>query len=183
MKLIIIFAFAACTCVASEQDLKLRLSGPSTKFKTSSGETISLNSAKLFYKDENGDIGPAAEDYLVMTFGNKYPQIVDMLPGPVSSISLTNTDVKGENRLLVYYFAGGNQYGVRLYEVKKESEIVPFKTQPISSNRRSVNVTKNRIVVENEEIGSEGNHFITTDTYVLTGGDCKLVPEGTGPPK
>jgi len=43
---------------------------------------------------------------------------------------------------------------------------------------RSIRLIGNAIVVKNQERNAEGIGFISTDTYKVIGGDCKLVSEG-----
>jgi len=176
MKFCILFVFAACTCLALGADFSIRPEGDAVTIHGTNGTTVTLRGAKLFFKDEDGTTGPAEEDYLVEVINNSYPRIVAMLDGRVSKIQLADVDGGKENELLVFYFAGGNQYGVRIYTVNG-IDVKPLKTQPVSSNMRSVQVKGNDIVVKNEEIGADGKRYTSTDTYKVADGDCKHVRE------
>jgi hypothetical protein len=173
MRYCIPFALLTFTGLAFAADFSIRPEGDTVTIHGSNGETAALRGAKLFFKDEEG-MAPTQEDYLVEVINNSYPRIVDMLEGRVSKIQLADVDKGKENELLVFYFAGGNQYGVRIYTIHG-IDIKPLKSQPVSSNMRSVRVKGNEIVVKNEEMGADGKRFVSIDTYTVAHGDCKHV--------
>lgn len=140
------------------------------------GDKATLRSAKLLFKDQDGTILPTQEDYVVELINNNYPRIVDMLDGRVFNIRLADVDENKGNELLVFYFAGGNQYGVRIYAING-IDIKPLKSQPVGSNMRSVEVKGNEIVVKNEEVDSKGKRYISIGIYNVAHGECKLVRE------
>src|SRR5437868_9224958 len=171
MKHCILFVFAAFTCVASETNFSIRLENKPEPLMlhTNNGGTVRLNGARLFYKDEDEDMTPTEDGYLVQVINNRYPIIVDTLKGPVASIRLADADeIKGDE-LLVFYCAGAHQYGVHIYTIDG-TEVTPFKTQPVSSNMHSVQIKGNEIVVKNEETDANGKWFISTDTYKVAQG-------------
>lgn len=176
MKYSIPFLFITSACLALGADFSIRPEGKGVTIHGLSGETVALTGGKLFYKNEEDITGPAEEDYLVEIINNKYPRIVDMLDGRITNIELADVDENKGNELLVFYFAGGNQYGVRIYTVNG-IDVKPLKSQPVSSNMRSVKVQGKDIVVKNEGIGADGKRFVSTDTYTVAKGDCKLVRE------
>jgi len=176
MKYYIPFVFAACTCLALGDDFSIRPEGDAVTIHGSNGATATLRGAKLFFKDADGTMVPAEEDYVVEIINNSYPRVVDMLDGRVSKMQLADVDENKGNELLVFYFAGGNQYGVRIYTVNG-IKVKPLKSQPVSSNMRSVQVNGGDIVVKNEQIDADGKRFISADTYKVAHGDCKLVRE------
>jgi hypothetical protein len=180
MKYCIPFVFVAFTCLALGADFSIRPEGKGVTIHSSSGSTAVLRAAKLFFEDKEGITSPAEEDYLVEVIGNDYPRIVDMLDGRISKTQLADVDGGKENELLVFYFAGGNQYGVRIYTIRG-IDVKPLKSQPVSSNMRSVQVKGNDIVVKNEEIGADGKRYTSTDTYKVADGDCKHVREENTP--
>jgi hypothetical protein len=173
IKCCIPFVFAASICLALGDDFSIRPEGDAVTIHGSNGDTATLRAAKLFYKGEEGTL-PTQEDYLVEIINNSYPRIVDVLEGRVSSIQLADMDENKGNELLVFYFAGGNQYGVCIYTIHG-IEVKPLKSQPVSSNMRSVQVKGNDVVVKNEEIGANGKRFVSIDTYSVTHGECKHV--------
>jgi hypothetical protein len=175
MKYLTLLAFASCTCLALGSDFSIRPEGDAVTILGLNGDTATLRAAKLFYKDGGGTL-PTQEDYLVEIVNNSYPRIVDMLDGRVSNIQLADVDENKGNELLVFYFAGGNQYGVRIYTING-IEVKPLISQPVSSNMRSVEVKGKDIVVKNEELSAEGKRFISTETYSVAHGDCKVVRE------
>jgi hypothetical protein len=176
MKYLTCLPFAICTCIALGADFSVRPEGKGETIHSSFGGTAELRAAKLFFENKEGITGPAEEDYLVEVIDNDYPRIVDMLDGRISKIQLADVDGGKENELLVFYFAGGNQYGVRIYTING-IDVKPLKAQPVSSNMHSVQVKGNDIVVKNEEIGADGKRFVSVNTYTVVHGDCKRVLE------
>lgn len=80
--------------------------------------------------------------------------------------------------LLVFYHSGGNAYGVKIYKIDGV-DIVPLKTQPVSSNMGSVKFHRKQITVENWEFDNPASNSITlyTDTYHVVGDECQLIKE------
>jgi hypothetical protein len=117
---------------------------------------------------------PANESYVIEVIDGGYPRIIDVLEGHSVKFQLVDVDEKKGDEVLAFYFSGGNQYGVNIYRVEG-IEVKPIKTQPGSSNMRSVRVTGKEIVVKNQERNVEGVRFISTEVYRVAGGDCKLV--------
>jgi hypothetical protein len=181
MKYCILFVFATFSCLALEFNFSLRLQEKPEPviLHTRSGGTVTLRAAKLFFKDKDGDTGPTEESYFVAVSDNGYPIIVDTLKGPVVSIRLADVDENKGDEVLVFYSAGAHQYGVNIYTIEPilGSEVTPLKTQPVSSNMHSVEVKGKDIIVKNEEIGDDGKWFLSTATYNVVHGDCKLVRE------
>lgn len=161
--------------VSMAADFSVRPEGDAVTVSGSAETTVTLRAGKLFYHDADGTL-PTQEDYLLEVVNGSYPRIVDMLNGRISNIQLAVTNGNKGRELLVFYFAGGNQYGVRIYSVNG-IEVKPLKSQPVSSNMRSVKVRGSSIVVQNEEIGADGKRFISTEVYSVAEGDCKLIRE------
>ena len=181
MKYCILFVFATFSCLALEFNFSLRFQEKPEPviLHTRSGGTVTLGAAKLFFKDKDGDTTPTEESYFVEVSDNGYPIIVDTLKGPVVSIRLADVDENKGDEVLVFYSAGAHQYGVNIYTIEPilGTEVTPLKTQPVSSNMRSVEVKGKDIIVKNEEIGADGKRFLSTATYNVAKGDCKLVRE------
>lgn len=173
---ILIFALFLSAASAAESVFTLRLETNSVSFRAKSGEKVTLHVGKLFYKEHNGTVVPAYESYVVETIGDGYPRIIDRLDGHSVTFQFADLDGDAREELLAFYFAGGNQYAVKLYKVDG-IEILPLKTQPHSSNMRSIRITGNVIVVKNQGGNTQGVRFISTDTYKVIGGDCKRVRE------
>jgi hypothetical protein len=178
MKYCILFVFATFSCLALELNFSLQIQEKPEPvvLHNRNGTTVTLAGAKLFYKDENGDTGPTFDGYFVEVINTNYPIIVDMLKGPVVSLRLADVDENKGDEMLVFYIAGTHQYGVNIYTVDG-TEVTPLKTQPVSSNMHSVEVKGKDIIVKNEEIGDDGKRFLSTATYNVVHGDCKLVRE------
>ena len=188
MKYCIFLFLAAFSCLALELNFSLRLQEKPEPviLHTRSGGTVTLGAAKLFYKDKedkDGEMTPTEESYFVEVSDNGYPIIVDTLKGPVVSIRLADVDENKGDEMLVFYSAGAHQYGVNIYTIEPilGSEVKPLKTQPVSSNMHSVEVKGKDIIVKNEEIGADGNRFISTETYHVVRGDCKIVGQEKTP--
>lgn len=181
MKYCILFVFATFSCLALEFNFSIRLQEKPEPIilHTRNGATVTLGGAKLFFKDEDGEMTPAEEGYFVEVINNSYPIIVDTLKGRVVSIRLADVDENKGDEVLVFYSAGAHQYGVNVYTIEPilGTQVTPLKTQPVSSNMRSVEVKGKDIVVKNEQIGPDGKRFISTDTYNVAQGDCKLIRE------
>ena len=175
MKYCILFVFAAFNCVALESNFSIQLENKPEPviLQTRNGATVRLSGAKLFYKDEDGEITPTEERYLVEVINNRYPIIVDTLKGPIVSIRLADVDENKGDELLVFYSAGAHQYGVNIYAIEPilGTQVTPIKTQPVSSNMRSVEVKGREIVVKNEQIGPDGKRFIASDATALSGSE------------
>ena len=161
---------------ATEPDYHLRLESQSVDIRAANGQTITVVTAKLFYKNNSGISAPSNESYILSVIDGKYPKIIDAVEGHSVTFQLVDLDeVKGPE-LLVYYFSGGNQYAVKLYGVQG-IDITPLETQPGSSNMRSIKIDGKKIIVENEERISESEAFILIDSYAVLGGKCKLLGE------
>ncbi len=168
-----------CRIALADTTLNLRVEGESVDFRSASGQTISLRVAKLFYKDPDGITVPANETYIIEVIDGAYPKIIDVIEGHSVKFQLADVDEKKGDEVLVYYFSGGNQYGVNIYTVQG-IDVKPLKAQPRSSNMRSVRLSGKEIIVRNEQRSAEGVRFISTEVYRVVGGDCKLVREGNG---
>src|SRR6266540_3292135 len=169
---ILILVLLVTNVSAGESGISLQLETNSVAFRAKDGQKITLCVGKLFYKERDGAIVPANESYVVELIGDSYPRIVDRLDGHSVSFQLADVDENEGDEVLVFYFAGGNQYGVKLYTVHG-IEIEPVKTQPHSSNIRSAKLNGKDIIVKSEERNAEGIRFITTETYNMVGGACK----------
>ena len=173
----LIFVLLAIT--ATGADFHLRLEDNSVEFRTKDGDKVKLCSSKLFYEEKDDGFVPATERYVV-EFVNDRPRIIDGFDCHTVSFQLADVDDNPGDELLMFYFSGGNQFGVKLYEVRG-IDVTPLKTQPHSSNMRSVKVKGKNIIVETEEHNLDGGRFISTEIYSVMGGECKLVKEQNGP--
>jgi hypothetical protein len=174
--LIFLLVFVLVTAVAEEINYSLRLEKATVSLQASDGERMRLSVGRLFYKDGDGDTVATEDSYIVEVIDDHSPRIIDALNGQTVSFQLADLDEDKGDEVLAYYFAGGNQYGVKIYKVNG-TEVTPLKTQPHSSNMRSVTLRGKDIVVKNQGATAEGVRFFSTETYRIVAGGCKLVRE------
>jgi hypothetical protein len=172
--LMLILELVLVSAVAEETTYSLHLDKNTVNIQANDGSKITLSVGRLFYKDKNGGTIATEDSYLVEVIDDHSPRIIDALNGHTVSFQLVDVDENKGNEVLAFYYSGGHQYGVKIYKVEG-TEIKPLKTQPGSSNMRSVKLNGKDIVVENEERNDDGITFIDTDIYRVVGYECKLV--------
>jgi hypothetical protein len=167
---------AFCSIAAAQPDFGLRLEGERLDLQATNGQRISLQVAALLYRQADGALAPANERYVVQLPDGASPKIIDILDGHSVKLQFAELDEEKGYEVLAFYFSGGNQYAVNIYRVEGVN-VRPLRTQPASSNMRSVQATGKDIVVKNQGYDADGAPFITTDTYRVVKGDCKRVRE------
>jgi hypothetical protein len=145
-------------------------------FQARYGDKVTLSVRHIFYKDENGDTGPTADSYILEVVNGYYPVIVDGIYGHDLSFQLLPNDGTNEQKLLIFYHAGGNAYHVKIYTID-EVNIIPLKTQPVGSNMGHIQFIGKNITVENQEFNNDNSASLYTDTYQVVGDECKLIKE------
>lgn len=173
---ILLFISLGTRAFATEPDYALRVDGESVDIQAARGQKITLVTAKLFYKIDEGVLIPSNETYVLSVLDGSYPKIVDVLEGHSVSFQLADLDEIEGSELLAYYFAGGNQFAVKLYRVKG-TDITPLRTQPGRSNMRSIRIDGKKIIVENEERISRNKALVLIDSYAVIDGNCKFLGE------
>lgn len=170
LRIIIIFCLlesvAFCSILGS-----LEVVGTSVKYEKDG--LIEISVVKLLFLDRSGDLIPSNERYIVLHQENGYPIIGACISGHTVDLKLKDVDEDQDLELLVFYFSGGNQYALELFEISK-GKIIPFKNQPNSSNMRSIEVKNKKIIVKNILSTDNVKRKITSDVYVLSNGDCIL---------
>jgi hypothetical protein len=90
------------------------------------------------------------------------------------SFQLATMGGTNEPKLLVFYHAGANQYCLKIYRLDG-IDIIPLKTQPVCSNKGSIRLKGEDIIIENLEIDIDDTTSLDTDTYQVVGDECKLL--------
>lgn len=166
--LILFVSHVACAQVVGIVETEL----PPSKINEEGSSYVTI--ARLMIADESGIPMPANERYLVF-YNDNYPVIVDKINGHTPSILIQDYDLDGENEIGLYYFSGGNQYNLRLYEYKN-GNVIPFKTQINSSNMRKIEFDDNYIFVYNNSF-SENGRSVTSESWKVIDGDCVFAKE------
>ena len=122
----------------------------------------SLASGKLFYKESSGYCVPTNETYLVALSADGYPRILSLIQGHTPKVSMHTFE--SDEILLLYYFAGGNQYIMEPFKLNDDS-LEKINAPSMSSNLRSIEIVDNLISVKNQNYSEELEAQVKTDKY------------------
>ena len=172
MLIICISIIFKSTTIANELLLLQKLEGTIVKYGPDSSMKIGV--AKLLYCDKSGDFMPTNERYIIIYSDDAYPIIGSIILGHTVSLKIEDVDGDGELELLSYYFAGGNQYVLELFEISEE-KLFPFRNQPGSSNMRSIEIINKKIIVKNNVFTENGERKVEEDIYNIKNGYCEKV--------
>jgi hypothetical protein len=136
--------------------------------------TVTLSVRHLFYKDKDGSVNPTDDTYILEVINGYRPRIVDRINGIEPSFQLANMGGTNEQKLLVFYHAGASQYCLKIYSLD-DIDVMPLKTQPVCSNKGSIRLKGEQIIVENIEVSIDDVTTLDTDTYRVAGDECKLL--------
>jgi hypothetical protein len=121
-----------------------------------------LVAGKLFYKESSGYCVPTNETYLVSVLDGGYPKIVSALNGHTPKAEMVK--LAGEDFLLIFYFAGGNQYVLRLYKFC-DGLLKEVNTPIFASNIRSIELVDDIVLVKNQVHSDGGEAVIESESY------------------
>lgn len=121
-----------------------------------------LVAGKLFYKESSGYCIPTNETYLISVLDGVYPKIVSSLNGHTPKAEMVK--VAGEDFLLIFYFAGGNQYILRLYKFF-DGLLKEVNTPIFASNIRSIELVDDIVLVKNQAHSDGGEVVIESESY------------------
>lgn len=169
------FSLAQFDATADQTTYNLRIITNSLSFQTKYGDKITLSVGQMLYKDEDGDVVPTPDSYIVELI-NGSPKVVDVLYGCCLSLRLANIGDTNTVKLEVFYHSGANAYKVKIYKIDGV-DITPFETQPTGSNMGSVELKGEHIIIKNQEINHDDSFTIYTDVYRIDGDQCKFVEE------
>jgi hypothetical protein len=146
----------------------------SISYKTSNGDSVVLSVRHLFYKSDDGTNVPTRDSYILEVINGHYPRIIDCIQGIEPSFQISKLGGTNDPKLLIFYYAGANQYCLKIYRLDG-TEIIPFKTQPGCSDTASILLKGGEIIVQYEEINIDGTSTLYTDTYRVVDDECKLL--------
>ncbi len=122
----------------------------------------SLVAGKLLYKESSGYCVPTNETYLIRILDGGYPKILFALNGHTPSAKVAK--LNGDDFLFVFYFAGGNQYVLRLYSFC-DGELKEVNSPVFASNIRSIELFGDTVSVKNQVYPDGGEAVIESESY------------------
>ncbi|MER2491743.1 hypothetical protein [Catenovulum sediminis] len=169
---ILIFSFLIFNVVSAESPdvngsecSRIEINGTlveSTVLKGVAENLGSVVAGKLLYKEPSGYCVPTNETYLISMLDGGYPKIISTLNGHTPSAKMAKFG--SEDFLLVFYFAGGNQYVLRPY--KFVDELLKEVNGPVfSSNIRSIELVGDTILVKNQVYPNGEKVVIEVESY------------------
>lgn len=139
------------------------------------GKSMGVSIARLWFYNEVGVKMPTSMAYLILSREGE-PVIEDKIEdGYQAEIRVVPG---GQGKIVaILFFAGGNQYALRLYTFTGD-RLIAFKRQPVGSNMRSIELEGGLVRVANQSANEAGERIVIFDQYNIEGGDC--VPVGVG---
>lgn len=127
-----------------------------------------IKSGKLFYREASGACVPTTDTYLLVFIDGVLPRIAAVLKG--HTLELDTISVDNTTYLAAYYFSGGNQYVLSLFEFEMD-DLAPVKGPGLSSNIRSIVLDGSHIVVRNQVMDASGAREVLVHEYWIEDGE------------